>query len=48
MTLPPFQYSRGGLMTRPLRDTFVTDEEAEELESAEEEERINEHQQKTL
>ncbi len=29
-------------------DTFVTDEEAEELESAEEEERINEHQQKTL
>lgn len=25
MTLPPFQYSRGGLMTRPLRETLVED-----------------------
>lgn len=27
MTLPPFQYSRGALITRPLRDTFVEEEE---------------------
>lgn len=25
MTLPPFQYSRGGLMTRPLRETLAED-----------------------
>lgn len=27
ITLPPFQYSKGGLMTRPLRDSIVVDEE---------------------
>lgn len=27
MTRPPFQYSRGGLITRPLRDTLVLEEE---------------------
>lgn len=43
MTRPPFQYSRGGLMTRPLRDVFVQDEEAGGQESAGERERINKH-----
>lgn len=32
MTLPPFQYSRGGFITRPLRDTLA--EEAGGQESA--------------
>lgn len=48
MTLPPFQYSRGGLMTRPLRDTFVEDEEAGGLTSAGEEERVNIHVNKKV
>lgn len=39
ITLPPFQYSKGGLMTRPLRENNVEDEEEEEggMVSAEEE-----------
>lgn len=41
MTLPPFQYSNGGLITRPLRDTFAEEEEvAGGMESAAEH-RIN-------
>lgn len=37
ITLPPFQYSKGGLMTRPLRDNIVVDEEEVGTGSAEEE-----------
>lgn len=43
MTLPPLQYSRGGLMTRPLRDTFVEDEEAGG-EALAGEETVNKHE----
>lgn len=38
VTLPPFQYSRGGLMTRPLRDTFAEDKEGGGQKSAAEKE----------
>ena len=40
MTLPPFQYSSGGLITRPLRDTVARDEEGGGQGSAGEEEKI--------
>lgn len=42
ITLPPFQYSKGGLMTRPLRDNNVEDEEEGGMVSAEEES-VNKH-----
>ena len=41
MTLPPFQYSRGGLITRPLRDTFVEEEEEAGGQESAAEERMN-------
>lgn len=30
ITLPPFQYSRGGFIVLPLRDTLAAEEEVEE------------------